>query len=108
MGPMKEAIHWWSGLTQAQRDGGALTLAALCKKKKVLGSGWCGSRAERQSNGSEVGVDVLSVCHVGGRASEAAPPEGPFEAAGGGERPGCGAAAAGVACEFDGREGELA
>ena len=42
----------------------------------------------RQSNGSEVGVDVLSACHVGGRASKSAPPEGPFEAAGGGERPG--------------------
>jgi hypothetical protein len=47
-------------------------------------------------------VDALEVRYVRGRTSEAAPPEGSFEAAGSGNR--CGAAAAGVACENNGKE----
>ncbi len=61
---------------------------------------------ERQAHGGKVGVDALVVCRVGGGAGKAASPEGPFKAAGGSRRA-C-AAEAGVACEVNGKEGELA
>ena len=87
-GPMKKAIHWWSGWTLAQRDVGAL---------------W--SRAGRQAHGGEVGVEALAVCRVGGGAGKAASPKGLCRVAGGSGR--AGAAAAGVVAKSTAK-GELA
>ena len=104
-GPMKEAKHWWSGWTLAQRDVGA-----LCKRRSGEGSRAAeerrrGSRAGRQAHGGEVGVEALAVCRVGGGAGKAASPKGPCKVAGGSGR--AGAAAAGVVAKSTAK-GELA